>query len=188
MNHNKDQLAGLELIIESNQRNFYDVGKALKEIRDNRLYRNLGFDLFENYTKIRWDMGKSHTYRLIEASQVIDNLSPIGEKMPLNEAQARPLTNFNTFDQRKIWRDFLKSNHEMTARNVRKFISEYLGKQNPSTVPNLIEVISENYRLAVNNMLYQIRAAQSDRWQSTTLEAAVYWNNIMKERILWGKK
>ena len=188
MNHNKDQLSNLESIIESNQRNFYAVGKALKEIRDNRLYRDQGFYLFERYTKIRWDMGKSHTYRLIDASQVIDNLSPIGEKMPLNEAQVRPLANFDPFEQRKIWRDFLKCNQKMSTRNIQKFISEYLGKQNPFPVSDLIEIISEDYRLAVEKMLYQIRAAQSDSWQSTSLEAAVHWNNIMKERILWEKK
>jgi hypothetical protein len=188
MKHYEDQLVCLESVIESNQRNFYAVGKALKEIRDKRLYRTLGFDLLELYTRSRWDMGKSHTYRLIEASVVIDNLSAIGESLPLNEAQVRSLTNFEPFEQRKIWREFLKSGHDMTARHIRKFISDYLGKQRPLPAPDRIEVISENYRSAVMKMLYQIRKAQSDEWQLTSLEAAVYWNNIMKERILWGKK
>lgn len=188
MNCYEDQLGCLESIIESNQRNFYAVGKALKEIRDKRLYRELGFDLLEMYTRSRWDMGKSHTYRLIEASVVIDNLSPIGETLPFNEAQTRPLTNFEPFEQRKIWREFLKSSHDMTARYIQKFISDYLGRQRPLSTPNKIEIISENYRSAVMKMLYQIREAQSDEWQLTSVEAAVYWNNIMKERILWGKK
>jgi len=188
MKNYKDQLSCLESIIESNQRNFYAVGKALKEIRDNRLYRALGFDLLETYTRNKWDMGKSHTYRLIDAAVVIDNLSPIGETLPLNEAQIRPLTNLEPFEQRQIWREFLKSGHDMTARIIRKFISDYLGKQRPLPAPDRIEVISENYRSAVMKMLYQVREAQSDEWQLTSLEAAVYWNNIMKERILWEKK
>ncbi|MDM8539323.1 DNA methylase, partial [Desulfobacterales bacterium HSG17] len=115
-------------------------------------------------------------------------LSPIGETLPLNEAQIRPLTNFEPFEQRKIWREFLKSGNDMTAQLIRKFISDYLGKQRPLATPNRIEIISENYRSAVMKMLNQIREAQSDEWQLTSLEAAAYWNNIMKERILWGKK
>ena len=90
----QEQINRLESIIESNQRNFHSVGQALKEIRDNHFYRNLGFDSFESYVKNRWDIGKSHAYRLIDAAQVIDNLSPIGDILPVNEAQCRLLTPF----------------------------------------------------------------------------------------------
>jgi len=108
MNHHcQEQINRLESIIESNQRNFHSVGKALKQIRDNHFYRNLGFESFESYVKNRWDIGKSHTYRFIDAAQVIDNLSPIGEILPANEAQCRLLIPFESFDQRKIWRKFL---------------------------------------------------------------------------------
>ena len=70
MNHHcQEQINRLESIIESNQRNFHCLGQALKAIRDHHLYRNLGFDSFESYVKNRWDIGKSHTYRLIDAAQ-----------------------------------------------------------------------------------------------------------------------
>jgi hypothetical protein len=86
----QNRLTTLEMVIESERGSFYKVGKALREIRDERLYRELFFDSFERYVKKRWDMGKSHAYRLIEASRVIDNLSPIGDVLPENEAQLRP--------------------------------------------------------------------------------------------------
>lgn len=177
----------LESIIESNQRNFYAVGKALKEIRDKRLYRKLGCDSFESYTKQRWDMKKSHTYRLINASEVIDNLSPIGEIKPINEAQARPLAVFDAFEQKKIWRQFLKSGKDITASNIRKYISEYFPGRQTMIGPSRIEIIDESYLEAVMALLYQIRVAQSSQWKSTSRDAAIYWNKVMKEKILWGK-
>ncbi len=117
----QQQINRLESIIESNQCNFHSVGNALKQIRDNHFYRNLGFDSFESYVKDRWDFGKSHTYRLIDAARVIDNLSPIGDILPVNEAQCRLLTPFESFDQRKIRREFLKSGFTLTARQLKNF-------------------------------------------------------------------
>jgi hypothetical protein len=58
----KQRLNQLETVIETNQRSFYHLGKALKEIRDSGLYQKLCFDSFEQYSKIRWDLGKSHCY------------------------------------------------------------------------------------------------------------------------------
>ena len=113
----------LETLIETERRCFYKIGKALKEVRDDRLYRELLFDSFESYLKQRWDMSRSHGYRLIEAARVIDNLSPIGDILPENEAQLRPLMRLTPFDQCKIWRDFLSTGTELKAINIRRFVS-----------------------------------------------------------------
>jgi len=184
--HCQEQIIRLESIIESSQRNFHCVGQALKQIRDNQLYRRLGFDSFESYVKNRWDIGKSHAYRLIDAANAIDNLSPIGDILPLNEAQCRLLTPFESFDQRKIWREFLQTGVALTARQLRNFISAYTG-QGQTPRYDQIETISDCYQSAVFDMLYQIRVARSDNWQSTSRQAAIYWNNVMKEKILWEK-
>ena len=185
MNHPwQEQIMRLESIIASNQRNWHRLGNALKQIRDQHFYRNLGFDSFEAYAKNRWDIGKSHAYRLIDAAQVIDHLSPIGDRLPLNEAQCRLLSPFESFDQRKIWRAFLKSGRALTARQLRIFISDYKGKpQTPGY--DQIETISEAYQRAVFEMLYQIRLSRSENWESTSQQAAIYWNNVMKAKILW---
>ena len=49
---------------------------------------------FEEYCKERWGMNRAHAYRLIDAAEVVNNLSPIGD-IPVNESQARPLTQLN---------------------------------------------------------------------------------------------
>ena len=178
------RLAQLEAVIKNYRQDFYSVGKALKEIRDGRHYHRLSFKSFESYVRIRWDMGRSHAYRLIEAASVIDNLSPIGELLPKNEAQLRPLTKLDAFSQRRLWRDFLKTGKTLTALNIKKFVSAHLGEQNTKTP--FLEVISNDYKQAVGSMLSQISIARNDNWKSTSQKTALYWNNVMKEKILWG--
>ena len=180
----EQRLAHLEAVIKKYRQDFYSVGKALKEIRDARHYHKLSFKSFESYLRLRWDMGRSHAYRLIDAFCVIDNLSPIGEILPKNEAQARPLTKLDAFTQRRLWRDFLKTGKKQSALNIKKFVFAHLGEQN--TKAPLIEVISADYQQAVRAMLSQIRIAKNDDWRKTSQKTALYWNNVMKEKIQWG--
>jgi len=177
------RLAQLEAVIKNYRQDFYSVGKALKEIRDGRHYHRLSFKSFESYVRIRWDMGRSHAYRLIEAASVIDNLSPIGELLPKNEAQIRPLVKLDAFSQRRLWRDFLKTGNTLSALNIKKFVSAHLAEQNTKAV--FLEVISNDYKQAVGSMLSQISIAKNDNWKSTSQKTALYWNNVMKEKILW---
>ena len=180
----EQRLAHLEAVIKNYRQDFYSVGKALKEIRDARHYHKLSFKSFESYVRIRWDMGRSHAYRLIDAFCVIDNLSPIGEILPKNEAQTRPLTKLDAFSQRRLWREFLKTGKALSALNIKKFVSAHLGEQN--TKAAFIELISNDYQQAVRQMLSQISLAQNDSWKSTSQKTALYWNNVMKEKIQWG--
>ncbi len=183
--HFKERLSELESVIETNLRDFYRIGCALKEIRDARLYLRLGFNRFDDYIRTRWEMGKSQAYRLIEASCVIDNLSPIGERLPEREAQARPLTKLDPIKQRKVWRDFLNSGMALKAANIQRFISDDISGGDNRTLSSRVEIISEDYKGAVDALLYQIRVAQNDRWESTSRKAALYWNSVMKEKIVW---
>jgi len=176
------RLAHLEAVIQKYRQDFYAVGKALSEIRNGRHYQKLHFKTFERYVNVRWDMSKSQAYRLIEAFSVIDNLSPIGDVLPKNEAQARPLTQLDPHSQRKAWRGFLKTQKPLSALNIKRFISLDQQKQ-PS---RFVEIVSEQYKEAVSAMLAQITVAQNDRWRSTTQRSALYWNKVMREKILWG--
>ncbi len=176
------RLAHLEAVIHKYRQDFYAVGKALNEIRDGRHYQKLSFTTFERYVNVRWDLSKSQAYRLIEAFAVIVNLSPIGDVLPKNEAQARPLTRLDAHSQRKAWRGFLKTQKPLSALNIKRFISLDEQKQ-PS---RFVEIVSDQYKQAVSAMLCQITIAQNDRWRSTTQRSALYWNKVMKEKILWG--
>ncbi len=181
-----DRLIHLENLIAGRQRYFYEIGKALKEIKDTRLYKLTCFETFEAYTRARWDMGKSQAYRLIDAYQVVCNLSPIGEIFPANESQARPLVQLDPFEQRKIWKEFLNTGKDITALSIKNFIDaacKDVDKYKDKPV-DLTDQISRGYMDAVQAMIEQVCIAQNDRWQKTSRQAALLWNQVIREKIL----
>jgi hypothetical protein len=74
----------------------------------------------------------------------------------------------------------------LKAANIQKFVSDYMGEDN-ERASTRIEIISPAYKAAVDELMAQIRIAQNDRWRSTSREAALYWNTVMKEKIVWKK-
>jgi len=177
------QLHAFEAVIKKQQSNFHVLGKTLDKIRELRLYKHIGFKTFEDYTLKRLDIKKSHAYRMINASKVMDNLSPIGDLLPQNEAQARLLTKFDTFTQRKHWQKFLETGMALTTSNIRKCI--YQNNNSQDVYYNRIDLISDSYKAKVDDMLYQVRLEQNNNWKTTSKEAALHWNKIIKEKILW---
>lgn len=178
----QEQLARLESLISRNQEHFCEAGRALKEIRDNRLYKLALFDTFEAYARARWDISRAHAYRLIHYCEVIRNLSPIGEVLPANESQIRHLASLKPLEQRRIWKDFLNSGAELTAQNIKRFIAARgVKKNNP---PDVSDRITEEYMAAVKTMLEQVRVARHDNWQATSRQAALLWNRVVREKIL----
>ncbi len=182
MNSGQKQLAHLESLISSSQERFCEIGRALKEIRDNQLYKLVLFDTFEAYTKARWDMSRAHAYRLIKYWEVIHNLSPIGDILPVNESQVRHLAPLRPMEQRRVWKDFLASGKELTAQNIKRFLAaQGIKKQAP---PDWSDRTTPEYMTAVKAMLDQVCVARHDNWQSTSRQAALLWNRVVKEKIL----
>ena len=61
------RLEELEKLIAKGQKTFVEVGLALAEIRDLRLYKR-EYSGFEEYCRKKWGWTKQHAYRLIEAA------------------------------------------------------------------------------------------------------------------------
>lgn len=75
----------LEAVVEGARRAFIEAGKALGEIRDEKLYREI-HETFYDYLRECWGFARSQGYRLIDAARVAEAVSPIGDIT--NEAQA----------------------------------------------------------------------------------------------------
>jgi hypothetical protein len=101
-------LDNAEKVIEKGLKNFVEVGNALKQIRDQKLYRNF-YDTFEQYVRERWDIGRAHAYRLIDASQTMEVLSPNGDILPVAESHIRPLLQFDVNDRPAVWEVLVKN-------------------------------------------------------------------------------
>jgi hypothetical protein len=111
----------LELKVELG---FQEAVKALKELRDKKLYRST-YQTFEDYVVGRFGMQRAHAYRLINAAVVIENLSPIGDILPMTESQCREIAKLPSFEQqRKAWRQTLEgtSGKMPTIKQVRGIV------------------------------------------------------------------
>ena len=61
-------LARCEGVIGRGLTVFVEVGRALAEIRDAKLYR-VNYKTFEAYCKERWEIGRSRAYELIDQAR-----------------------------------------------------------------------------------------------------------------------
>lgn len=82
------RLTELEGVIERGRQTFVEVGEALAEIRDQRLYRDT-HGTFEDYCRERWSMDRVNAHRHIEAAQVVGMLST--DNRPSTVRQTREL-------------------------------------------------------------------------------------------------
>lgn len=150
-----------EIVIERGLQTFVEVGTALATIRDQKLYR-LTHKTFEDYCDQRWSMQRAHAYRLMEAAQVVTDLSPIGDILPANEAQARPLTAVPADQRAAVWHQAVETapHGKVTGAHVQSVVDEQFGK--PASAP---ERGSDAF--AVRNALkraYEYALSQPDGW------------------------
>jgi hypothetical protein len=81
------RLDELEAVVAGGLHAFVPAGNALRKIRDEDLYKNAGFDTFEEYLRERWDISRGHAYRLIDGAAVVAVTGGVVK----NLAQAREL-------------------------------------------------------------------------------------------------
>ena len=111
----------LEIILAKGLLTFVDVGNALLEIRDSRLYREK-FDTFEDYCRQRWRMTKSRANQLVAAVEVAGNLTTTVAIAPTSERQIRPLAKLEPGQQRDAWTIATELNSNPTAAQVQEAV------------------------------------------------------------------
>lgn len=120
----RQELKRCEMVIYQGLETFLEVGQALMMIRDKRLYR-LEYKTFEGYCRDKWGMSKTTANRLVSASQVITNLTPMGVK-PSTERQTRPLTSLSPPIQREAWKEVVETHGEnITAKKVEEVAARW---------------------------------------------------------------
>jgi hypothetical protein len=124
----RPSLADLEVIVQGGLATFVEVGLALVEIRDRRLYRENGHDSFEAYCRDRWGFSRQHAHRLIEGARVAELVSPAGD-VP-TERIARELARLVRQDPdtaRAVWAELTARHGDpLTSDNVRQIVGSLL--------------------------------------------------------------
>lgn len=123
------RLTELESRIEAGLNTFIDVGNALLEIRDEKLYR-LDYGTFEEYCQERWGFNDRRARQLISAAETVATLKSgtvVPLLIPTTERIVRPLTKLEPEEQPIVWRRAVESapNGKVTAAHVQTVVDSY---------------------------------------------------------------
>jgi ParB family chromosome partitioning protein len=122
----RSRLDQCEATIQGELHAFVRVGNALLTIRDQRLYRQ-GYETFEDYCRVKWNMARNYANKLISASETVANLGTIVPILPTSEAQTRPLTALPPEQQRVAWQEAVETapGGKVTAAHVATVAEQY---------------------------------------------------------------
>jgi len=186
------RLTELEGVIEKNLKAFYEVGAALLEIRESKLYKDT-HTTFEDYCRDRWDMTRDYAYKLIGSSQVVSNLGNVDNclQKPSTESQARPLTRLSAPLQKEAWERAVETAPEgkVTARHVQNVVREIEGIETERKVTIIKqkipkdEIVDEEFKNAFDAFYWEVQRVRMENWSKTSKEAALKFVILIKDLI-----
>ena len=176
------RLSDLELVVSSGLQTFVEVGNALREIRESRLYRAT-HGRFEDYCDDRWGMSKRHADRLVSAAEVVYRLSGTEQTteqngtnwsrdpLPVTESQARELAKAPPEEQAEVWGEVVETTAKPTAKAIKGVVEERkkAKESKPEPEPEPMPTMSEDEKLARQ----AIAGAQPGRELLSTIRSAM---------------
>jgi len=154
----KQDLEMLEGVIKKNLAAFYEVGRALMEIRDRRLYKEVkGYKTFEEYCRIEWNFSRSRAYQLIDSAEAVENVNNC-RQIPTTESQTRPLTQLKPDQQAEAWQEAVETapNGKVTAAHValvvEKTVAEQTGGQAKDPIAYPVSDAKDYVRFAISQL------------------------------------
>lgn len=132
-----DRLSLCESVIQKGLNTFVEVGNALFEIKNNKLYRDK-FTTFESYCRDRWNLKRQRAYELMDAAAVVNTLSEISDKneqdsqvsiiVPTKESHAAALSKVPEEFRSEVWEKALEKNQSsgkvITAKMIGNIAKE----------------------------------------------------------------
>ena len=115
-----------EEVVGTGWSTFVQVGLALAQIRDHRLYR-VDFDCFEAYCQAKWQYGGRYVNRLISAAKVFTYLGTISSlKKPEHETQVQSLIGLTPEQAQLAWQRAVEkaASRNVTAKIVKAAMQE----------------------------------------------------------------
>lgn len=123
---------------------FRDVGQALLEIRDSRLYRD-SHATFEAYCSERWEFSRQRAYQLIGAAQTVEAMSTVVDTPPTTERQIRPLLTVPEDQRADVWAEVVETapvedgKPVITTRHVEETVRQWREADEPYVEPEPVE-------------------------------------------------
>lgn len=126
------RLRDAEATIEKGMRTFTEVGKALADIRDHRLYRHT-HGTFEDYCRDRWDFSRIRAHQLIEGSEVAAAVLTTVNTPVASERVARELVPLKDKPEElaAVWESVSSNGEKPTAERVRDAVRQHAASSAP---------------------------------------------------------
>ena len=154
------RLIELEKIIAAGQHTFIEVGIALAEIRDSRLYKS-DHKTFEEYCIRKWGWTKQHCYRLIECA-------PIAKSNPQVTSinQARELAKVPKAKRESVIKTAVakskSAGRKMTSKDIRTAASPEPEPPEPITKTSVVVPESKSVEILLRELWAKATAAERE--------------------------
>ena len=198
----KNRLKELEEIVTKNFKAFYEVGCALREICESKLYRET-HKTFADYANDLWDMARCRAYQIIDAADIVDRLIPhapdikmstngrqngsashgqqILKNLPQNERQARALSKYSEDKQIEIWRQAAQTaDGRITAAHIKRTARKMHGK----IVKEKIKKARKRSRQPSVKMSDRMRSAFDELFDAVNEERLADWKHTDPNELL----
>jgi hypothetical protein len=175
------RLVELEAVVSKGIQSFIEVGEALCEIRDSRLYR-IEYSSFEDYIVDKWKMSLPRAKQLIGAAKVSANLEAATiVARPKTESQARPLTKLPAEQQPVAWERAVEKagGEQPTARQVEEAVVEVLEPE-PRRDDRIPDIRSHGLRYSMLAIEQLKKIHPKDTQREAAFAEVVKWINENK--------
>lgn len=165
-------LVRLEIVIKRGLETFFEVGEALAEIRNRRLYR-IEHTTFEDYCKTKWRMSDRRARQLIGASEVVTDISKSGTMVPKSERQVRPLTALPKEQRAEAWKGAVEASATgtPTAKEVEAVVETMKPKKAKSPRIERDGILHARFSLDSNGKIEVLEVLRADK--SSTAKCVV---------------
>lgn len=180
----RKDFARLDGAIAKGLATFVEVGRALLEIRDRKLYRE-NYVTFEQYCEQRHQLTKSYAWRLIESAEVVEDLKKVANWqqaqpiLPANEGQCRELLCVPDDALPEVWQEVCvhaeRDGVPITAKLIRQHTSPYRTTNGNGHTKAFNE-------LEAGDRLRDWLRAELDRWPEDVRYQAAHWIRQILEK------
>lgn len=162
------RLISLERTIEAGRKTFAEVGVALAEIRDFRLYRS-DYTTFEDYCRKKWGWQRQRAYELIAAAEVANGLPAKCNQKITNENQAAALALVDP-EKRVEVLELVAASGPITAKAIKEVA---IGVEPINFIPSYRPSIGMKFASMAIEQLKRIDPKDTERVKA--LEHVVQW-------------
>lgn len=192
------QLNLCETIIEKGYNTFIEVGNALFDIRNNKLYREK-HSTFEEYCKQKWQIKRQRAYELMDAASIVNTLSEISDKksdefkvspsINIRESHAVALGKVPEEIRNLVWQRVVdnqkKNGKTITAKSIQFIYSQEkngLNENSQSSTDNLKE--KDEHKIYAKIVRAKIKNAYDSDITITISGKFIVENNLVP---IWRK-